>query len=227
MAIVDEKILYQSSGWKSIGCIGRFAEMHHIFNQNSQILLNAISIVQDVNRPDKIKSKIFIDDLNTYVFNFISSAAALRDNARKLLKKYDDTDFGNLLNNYIKTNLSNCLEGSFIFKYRNIHTHSNLVSLYFTDDDKVVWITEELLKISDEWNTKFKKYMQDSGQYIYLDNLFKTYISQINSFYGWLYNELIKYHNKDILQTIDIAEKLRIRLPNIYYKVANASKINL
>lgn len=69
--------------------------------------------------------------------------------------------------------------------------------------------------------------MQDSGQYIYLDNLFKTYISQINSFYGWLYNELIKYHNKDILQTIDIAEKLRIRLANIYYKVANASKINL
>ena len=72
--MIDEKFLYQSAGWKAIGYIGRFAEMHHIFNQNSQILLNAISIVQDVNRPDKIKSKIFIDDLNTYVFNFISSA---------------------------------------------------------------------------------------------------------------------------------------------------------
>lgn len=60
MVIIDEKILYQSAGWKAIGCIGRFAEMHHIFNQNSQILLNAISIVQDVNRPDKKNQKYLL-----------------------------------------------------------------------------------------------------------------------------------------------------------------------
>lgn len=84
MAIIDEKTLYQSSGWKAIGCIGRFAEMHHIFNQNSKILLNALHLVQDVKRPDNIKSKIMFDDLNTYIFNFLSAAAALRDNARKM-----------------------------------------------------------------------------------------------------------------------------------------------
>lgn len=141
MAIIDEKTLYQSAGWKAIGCIGRFAEMHHIFNQNSKILLNALHLVQDVKRPDNIKSKIMFDDLNTYIFNFLSAAAALRDNARKMLKKYDSTELELMLKANTKFYLSNSLEGAFIYKYRNIHTHSNLVSLYFTDEDKVVWIT--------------------------------------------------------------------------------------
>ena len=221
MVIIDEKILYQSAGWKAIGCIGRFAEMHYIFNQDSKILLDAIHLVQDVKKPDSIKSKIMFDDLNTYIFNFLSAAAALRDNARKMLKKYDNTKLESMLKANIKFYLSNSLEGAFIYKYRNIHTHSNLVSLYFTDEDKVVWITEELIKFSNEWNSAAKKYMEKSGQYVYLDNLFAVYISQINLFYNWLYNELIKYHREDILSTIEIANKLNIRLPHIYYKIAN------
>ena len=43
----DEQELFESNGWQAINRIGAFAEMHHIFLQNYQDLMNIITKIQN------------------------------------------------------------------------------------------------------------------------------------------------------------------------------------
>lgn len=215
-----EQELFESNGWQAINRIGAFAEMHHIFLQNYQDLMNIISKIQNPQLKYSKRVDLMLNNINQYIFNFISAAMALRDNTNEMAKFYDNTNLGNSIKENTQKIFAHNLEIAFVQKYRNIHTHKRLIIAYLSDDDKILWDTECLFKISDEWNSLSKKYISNCGESIYLEELFVKYFQTTNYFYNWLYPELLKWHKNDALETIKIATKLNKPLPKIYFDIA-------
>lgn len=217
----DKEKLFKSNGWQAINRIGAFAEMHHIFIQNYQDLMNIISQIQNPQKAYNLRVELMLNKVNKYIFNFISSAMALRDNSNEMIKEYQNTTLGKSIEENIKKFFANNLEIAFIQKYRNIHTHKRLVIAYLSDDDKILWDKQSLLEVSQDWNTLSKKYINNCGENVSLKNLFETYFEITNNFYNWLYPELLKWHKQDALETINIASKLKETLPKIYFDITS------
>ena len=90
-----EQELFESNGWQAINRIGAFAEMHHILLQNYQDLMNIISKIQNPQLEYSKRVDLMLNNINQYIFNFISAAMALRDNTNEMAKFYDNTNLGN------------------------------------------------------------------------------------------------------------------------------------
>lgn len=215
----DKEKLFKSKGWQSINRMGAFSEMYHIFVQNYQDLINIINDIQNPHIEYNKRADLMLHNINRYIFNFISSAIALRDNANTMIKVYDKTALGNLIKNKIDEVFTNNKEIAFIHKYRNIHTHQRLTIAYLSDDDKILWDTESLLKVSNEWNLLSKEYMKDCGRDVCLEDVFRTYFKTINLFYEWLYPQLLEQHKQDTLETMQLAKELDEPLPKIYFNI--------
>jgi len=217
----NKEKLFKSKGWQAINRIGAFAEMHHIFIQNYQDLMNIISQIQNPQIEYKSRVELMLHNVNRYIFNFISSAMALRDNSNEMIKAYQNTILGKSIEENIKKFFANNLEIAFIQKYRNIHTHKRLVIAYLSDDDKILWNKQSLLEVSQDWNGLSKKYINNCSENVALKDLFEAYFETINNFYNWLYPELLKWHKQDALETIKIAAELKESLPKIYFDIIN------
>jgi len=215
----EKEILFKSNGWLAMNKIGAFIGMHIIFMQNYKDLMIIISKIQNPQIIFEQRTDLTLNYINKYIFNFISSATALRDNFNELVKKYKNTELGKEIDINIKKTFKNNLECAFIQKYRNIHTHKRLAIAYLSDDDKILWDTAHLINISDEWNSLSKQYIKNCGESISLEELFTKYFETINSFYKWLYPLIINWHKKDIYEMILIARELNHPLPKVYYDI--------
>ena len=84
----EKEILFKSNGWLAMNKIGAFIGMHIIFMQNYKDLMIIISKIQNPQIIFEQRTDLTLNYINKYIFNFISSATALRDNFNELVKKY-------------------------------------------------------------------------------------------------------------------------------------------
>ena len=127
---------------------------------------------------------------------------------------YEETDFDKEIENYPKEKLIDIVENGADIELME----AAFLNLSFIDEEYALTKGMEFLR-NDVFDPYFQACIFDFIYDIDREKVLDCILSRTADIDFYLF--------KDILQTIDIAEKLRIRLPNIYYKVANASKINL
>ena len=81
--------LFNCAGWQAMNRIGTFSNMHNIFQQNHLELNNLLIKVQDDIQLSNGTIKETWEHLEQRVFNYLSSASALENHARKMMKFYD------------------------------------------------------------------------------------------------------------------------------------------
>ncbi|MCM1003062.1 MAG: hypothetical protein NC408_01830 [Candidatus Gastranaerophilales bacterium] len=80
------------------------------------------------------------------------------------------------------------------------------------------------LKQYNKWTKLSKEFIEIQGDYIVLKPLFEAYFKMLEPFYMNIYSELIKYHQQDFRDTIELAVKIHMTIPNIYYKLAGYTR---
>lgn len=63
--------------------------------------------------------------------------------------------------------------------------------------------------------------MEKQGDFIILKPLFEVYFKILEPFYMEIYSMLLKYHKQDFKETIELAAKINMPIPNIYYQLIN------
>ena len=89
---------------------------------------------------------------------------------------------------------------------------------YVTPDKQVCFETHEF-KQYNRWTKLSKEFIKKQGDFIILKPLIETYFKMLEPFYMDIYAELTKYHKQDFKETIELAAKINMAIPNIYYKL--------
>ncbi len=207
-------ILFESDGWKAINRIGSFNEMYWIFIENYRELVTKILFLQDIEQPfgSRLSS---INNLSRYIFNFLSSTSALKENCYNMMRFYNETDLKMKYESKKNELFLNSKLVAFIQKFRNYQTHFQLEFADLSANNQVILITEKLLQNSKEWNKLSLEYIQESGDAIVLKTTCEDYFKLVEDFYQWLYQELMTFHRQDIIYTRSMAKEYGIFYPNI------------
>jgi len=110
---------------------------------------------------------------------------------------------------------------AFVQKFRNNQTHIKLGLSWLSNSNKVIFLTEELLRDFKEWNSLSRKYIEQSGNEIILENLCAEYFKLQECFFNWLISEIKNFHKEDFKETIQLASKTDIKLSPLYYKFSH------
>ncbi len=221
MNIIDEKkeAVFQSKGWQAFNRLGMYAEIYSIFIDNYYELMDEINKIQSSKMP--VVAHFENRQINRRIFNFFAPTKAMTDNCRNLMSYYEDTI---VYENFIKQKdllfKDNPLV-AFVQKFRNNQTHIKLGLSWLSNSNKVIFLTEELLRDFKEWNGLSKKYIEQSGNEIILENLCAEYFKLQEQFYAWLTNEIKNFHKEDFKETIYLASKTDIKLSPLYYQFSN------
>ena len=86
----------------------------------------------------------------------------------------------------------------------------------------IVFLSEELLKNTDDWNTEAENFIKSSGTEIKLLGIVSEYTNKVNSFYMWLYKELLEYHAEDFRQKDMLAKRLGINIKELESNFKNS-----
>ena len=70
--------------------------------------------------------------------------------------------------------------------------------------------------------TKYK--LKEQGDFIILKPLFETYFKMLEPFYMEIYAKLTKHHKQDFRETVELAAKINMQIPSIYYKLIDQAK---
>lgn len=207
-------ILFQSNGWQAIYKIGYYAEIFAIFVENYKELIKAITEIQTSKEP--IMAHLAQTHLSRYIFNFLASATALKENCYALMGNYKNTKIWEKYKEATnKCFLNNDLV-AFINNFRNYQTHYKVEISYISDKNQVIFFPDELLKNSKQWNTAAKRFMNNVGSEIVVQGICEKYYKLNEEFCLWLINELKSFHIEDIKKIEQIANSLNIDLSDVY-----------
>ncbi len=223
------EILFKSEGWQAVYKIGYYAEIFAIFVENYNELMKAITEIQTSKEP--VLAHFSQTHLSRYLFNFLASATALKGNCYVLMENYKNTEiwvkYKEAINKYF---LNNDLV-AFINDFRNYQTHYKVEISYISTKNKVVFATDKLLEHLKQWNGVSKKFINNSGAEIVVQDVCEKYYKLNEEFCLWLINELKLFHINDIKRIEQTANSFDIELPEIYkhklYALQLTSKITL
>lgn len=214
---ITKETLFNCEGWKATNRLGIIATTHNIVIQNHIILKELLEKIH--NNPDTYSQEEI--HLSQYIFNFLSSTAALIDHSRRIMKFYTDTDIYNDYKYKSDENFAKNPLAQFIKKLRNYNAHYETPFPYPTISKQnnnsldIVLDTQELLKCPEAWDNLSKQYIEQCGNEINILEMCNNYNNLINQFYSWLYNELKSYHKKDLEEKNNIAKQLGLSMPKI------------
>lgn len=211
--MVTTEDLFNCPGWQAINRIGAFSNMHNIFQQNHSELMELLIRIQNDVQLSKDTIQLIWVHLEQRVFNYLSSAYALEEHARKMMAFYEEKKIYLDYKKTIKSYFEHDSLSQFIKWLRNHQIHCRITPMIFThtgESVNIVFLSEELLKANKDrkWNVDAEKYIKNSGTEINLIKTIFEYTNKINSFYMWLYRELSKYHIKDLQEKDKIAKSL-------------------
>ncbi len=211
-----EEIIFKSNGWQAINRIGILNENYHTLILNYKELMNEIVRIQSAQEPFLL---LFNNkNLNRYIFNFLASTSALIDSCRNVMSSYEETTIYEHYKQGIKEQFSNNSIAVFIKDLRNYQMHYKFAFPCLSKEEKVSFETYELNQYNN-WTKLSKEFIENQGDFIILKPLFETYFKILEPFYMNIYSELIKYHHQDFKETINLAAKINMPIPNIYYQL--------
>ncbi len=215
---IKEEIVFKSNGWQAINRIGILNENYHTLILNYSELMNEIARVQLAHEPFLL---LFNNqNLNRYIFNFLASTSALIDSCRNVMGFYKDTTIYKIYKEKVQEQFSNNSITVFIKDLRNYQMHYKIAFLCLSKEEKVSFETYELKQYS-KWTKSSKEFMEKQGDFIILKPLFEVYFKILEPFYMEIYSMLLKYHKQDFKETIELAAKINMPIPNIYYQLIN------
>ena len=212
----EEEIVFKSNGWQAINRMGIINENYHTLILNYRELMNEIVRIQQAQDPFLL---LFNNEhLNRYIFNFLASTSALIDSCRCMMDFYKDTEVHEHYTKNIKEQFVNNNIAVFIKDLRNYQMHYRSTFPHITPDKQVCFETHEF-KQYDRWAKLSKEFIKEQGEFIIIKPLFETYFKVLEPFYMNIYAELTQYHKKDFKETIELATRINMVIPNIYYKL--------
>ncbi len=212
----EEEIVFKSNGWQAINRMGIINENYHTLILNYRELMNEIVRIQQAQDPFLL---LFNNEhLNRYIFNLLASTSALIDSCRSVMDFYKNTVIYENYKQKVKEQFANNKIAVFIKDLRNYQMHYKTTFPYVTPDKQVCFETHEF-KQYDRWTKLSKDFIKEQGDFIILKPLFETYFKMLEPFYMNIYAELTQYHKKDFKETIELATKINMAIPNIYYKL--------
>ncbi len=131
---------------------------------------------------------------------------------------YKNTEIHEHYTKNIKEQFTNNSIAVFIKDLRNYQMHYETTFPYVTPDKQVCFETHEF-KQYNRWTKLSKEFIKKQGDFIILKPLIETYFKMLEPFYMNIYAELTKYHKQDFKETIELATKINMAIPNIYYKL--------
>lgn len=212
----NEEIVFKSNGWQAINRMGIINENYHTLILNYRELMNEIVRIQLA--PEPFLLLFHNENLNRYIFNFLASTSALIDSCRSVMNFYKNTEIHEHYTKNIKEQFENNSIAVFIKDLRNYQMHYKTTFPYVTPDKQVCFETQEF-KQYNRWTKLSKEFIKKQGDFIILKPLIETYFKMLEPFYMNIYAELTPYHKKDFKETIELATKINMVIPNIYYKL--------
>ena len=212
----NEEIIFKSNGWQAINRMGIINENYHTLILNYRELMNEIVRIQLA--PEPFLLLFHNENLNRYIFNFLASTSALIDSCRSVMNFYKNTEIHEHYTKNIKEQFENNSIAVFIKDLRNYQMHYKTTFPYVTPDKQVCFETHEF-KQYNRWTKLSKVFIKKQGDFIILKPLIETYFKMLEPFYMDIYVELTKYHKQDFKETIELAAKINMAIPNIYYKL--------
>jgi len=215
---IKEEIVFKTNGWQAINRIGILNENYHTLILNYRELMNEIVRIQLAQEPFLL---LFNNqNLNRYIFNFLASTSALIDSCRNVMSFYKETTIYEHYKQRVKEQFLDNSVAVFIKDLRNYQMHYKIAFPCLSKEEKVSFETYEL-KQYNKWTKLSKEFIENQGDFIILKPLFETYFKILEPFYMDIYSELIKCHQKDFKETIELSEKINVPIPNIYYQLIN------
>lgn len=209
--------LFQSAGWQAMYKIGYYAEIFAIFIENYRDLIKTIDIIQSSKQP--IIEHFTQNHLSRYIFNFLASATALKCNCYVLMQSYKDTELWEKYKAETSKYFLNNDLVAFINDFRNYQTHYKVELSFVSAQNKVVFLTYELLRHPKQWNNASKSFIQKSGEEIVVEDICKKYYKLNEEFSLWLINELRLLHKKDFEEIAKTAQAVNAELPKMYLDI--------
>lgn len=213
-----EEIVFKSNGWQALNKIGILNETYYTLIQNYQDLINEIRHIESQQKP--ILLLFNNTNLSRYIFNFLASTSALIDSCRVVMAFYKEDNMYSCYQKMINEHFVNNKIAIFIKDLRNYQMHYKIVSPCLSKEEKVSFETYEL-KQYNKWTKLSKEFIKDRGDFVVLKPLFEAYFKTLEPFYIEIYSMLIKYHKQDFKETIELAAKINMPIPNIYYQLVN------
>lgn len=210
----DKEQLFNCKGWLACNRIGHLAEMHHIFNENYNTLLNTIDEIREQYFPKEIFFASH-DRFKRHAFNFLMSATTLRDNCRRIINYYKETEIKREYEQKVK--VFQCSLVSFVEGLRNYNAHVSIIlpdivkSPINSQQWDIILMTPNLLQTNFNWSTLARTYMKQYGPEINFKDLCLQYHIMIDQFYNWLYARLLAYHKEDFIAKERLIDKLGLR----------------
>ncbi len=219
--MITQEDIFKCAGWQAINRMGQIASINHIFSQNYSDLNNLLlKIYYTVEPTEEIYQEIH-QRLEQYIFNFLAASFALTDNCRKVMAFYKETDLYKKYQQKVDNEFAKDTLANFIRQLRNYQTHYKLefpTPVRSLDDNThwdVVFISDELLKHPNEWNSLSKQYITQCGKEINIGKMSADYNHKIDMFYHWLYGELKAYHKEDFAERDKLFEEIGWKLPGL------------
>ena len=212
----NEEIVFKSNGWQAINRMGIINENYHTLILNYRELMNEIVRIQLA--PEPFLLLFHNENLNRYIFNFLASTSALIDSCRSVMNFYKNTEIHEHYTKNIKEQFANNSIAVFIKDLRNYQMHYKTTFPYVTPDKQVCFETHEF-KQYNRWTKLSKEFIKKQGDFIILKPLIETYFKMLEPFYMDIYAELTNYHKQDFKETIELATRINMPIPDIYYKL--------
>lgn len=128
--------LINCAGWQAVNRIRTFSNMHNIFQQNHLELNNLLIKIQHDIQLSNGTIKETWKHLEQRVFNYLSSASALENPARKMMKFYDGKGVYLEYSKKIKLYFEEDPLSQFTKKLRNYQNHCKITPITFSHTGK-------------------------------------------------------------------------------------------
>lgn len=224
--MLNQDDLFNCVGWQATNRIGLLTEMFHVFKTNYDELQALFAKIHNDIQVSKETYKEAWNHLPQRIFNYLSASAALIEQTRRMMQFY----VGQAIYTEYKQKIFDVFESNkcakFVKKLRNYQTHFQIEYPYpvrSLDDNKswdIVLISDELLKHPDEWDKPSKEFIQACGNEINLNKVFAEYTKLVYSLYTWLFDQLVRCHEKDFVEKKYLEKQLNMNSDDLKNKLA-------
>ncbi len=160
-------------------------------------------------------------ELSRHIHNFVASSKTLVDHTRVFMQKnYAGTQMHKYYQDQITSTFSTDPISKFVHDLRNYMLHKGLPNSHMfmsleqdpAKPDRGAEITtgirldtKSLLEWSG-WTAPAKQYLNQGGEYIYIDQFVDEYLTRVNQFHSWLEASLREHHAVDLLKLRKLEE---------------------
>lgn len=214
--------ILSSSGMKFLNQLHARTFSLNIFQMNALELMEATRKVRDPDQGVALMSQDHREarqqahrELSRHIHNFVASSKTLVDHTRVFMEEnYAGTQTHKYYQDQITSTFSTDPVSKFVHDLRNYMLHKGLPNSHmfmFLEQDPakpeqgaeittgIRLDTESLLEWSG-WTAPAKQYLEQAGEYIYIDQFVDEYLTRINQFHSLLEALLHDHHAVDLLE---------------------------